>query len=161
MCRGTDHFVFGVVRPVFGCSSEPLNDSIIRRCVPEPTSSGVQPWRRYGTNEARIGACRVRGWSHGSIRRWAVKNRTVRHWKTLLFGNLRIEMNVFDDGTECRIEVNPCGKVFHGKYRTADSLPGAKRLAVEWAMSEAKQPLDIHMIGRYSSAKWDVFRGYD
>jgi hypothetical protein len=69
---------------------------------------------------------------------------------------MRIEMNVFDDGKECRIEVRRFGSESNGAYQTADSLPEAKRLAVEWAAREAREQLSSLDIGRYAGRRWEV-----
>lgn len=65
-------------------------------------------------------------------------------------------MNVFDDGKECRIEVRRFGSESNGAYQTADNLPEAKRLAVEWAARDAREELSWLEIGRYAGQRWEV-----
>lgn len=81
----------------------------------------------------------------------------MRHRKTLFRnGDLRIEMNVFDSGKEFRIEVRRFGRESNGAYQTANSLPEAKRLAVEWAAREAREQLSWWEVGHYAGQRWEV-----
>ncbi len=65
-------------------------------------------------------------------------------------------MNVFDSGKEFRIEVRRFGRESNGAYQTANSLPEAKRLAVEWAAREAREQLSWWEVGHYAGQRWEV-----
>jgi hypothetical protein len=65
-------------------------------------------------------------------------------------------MNVSDSGKEFGIAVRRFGRESNGAYQTANSLPEAKRLAVEWAARQAREQLSWSEVGRYAGQRWEV-----